>query len=108
MAPVSTRISSIPRPARAFGSNSTIERFAWMAGSLLVFGLLWQVLADVLQNRYLPTPVAVFEVMLREARNGDLWKHTSATLMRVAIAFVISMFIGTAIGLALGRYKTAD
>ena len=108
MAPVSTRTSSIPKPAHAFGSNSTIERFAWMAGSLLVFGLFWQVLADVLQNRYLPTPLAVFDVMLREARSGDLWKHTSATLVRVAIAFIFSMFIGTAIGLALGKYKTAD
>lgn len=108
MAPVSTRISSIPRPARALGFNSTIERFAWMAGSLLVLGLLWHVLAVVLQNRYLPTPLAVFDIMLREAKNGDLWKHTSATLMRVAIAFIFSMFIGTAIGLALGKYKTAD
>lgn len=108
MAPVSTKSFSKLRPARAFGSESTIARFAWMAGSLLVLGLLWQVLADVLQNRYLPTPVEVFDVMLREARNGDLWKHTSATLRRVAIAFVISMFIGTAIGLALGKYKTAD
>jgi NitT/TauT family transport system permease protein len=79
-----------------------------MAGSLIVLGLFWQFLADVLQNRYLPTPVVVFDVMLREAENGDLWKHVSATLVRVAIAFVISMFIGTAIGLALGRYKTAD
>jgi len=79
-----------------------------MAGSLLVFGLFWQILADILQNRYLPTPVVVFDVMLREARSGDLWKHISATLVRVAIAFIISMFIGTAIGLALGRYKTAD
>lgn len=79
-----------------------------MAGSLLVLGLCWQILADILQNRYLPTPVAVFDVMLREAKNGDLWKHTSATLMRVAIAFVVSMFIGTAIGMALGKYKTAD
>jgi NitT/TauT family transport system permease protein len=79
-----------------------------MAGSLVVFGLFWQVLAEVLQNRYLPTPVEVWDVILREAHNGDLWKHTSATLVRVAIAFVFSMFIGTAIGLALGKYKTAD
>jgi NitT/TauT family transport system permease protein len=66
------------------------------------------VLAVVLQNRYLPTPVAVFDIMLREAESGELWKHTSATLARVAIAFIFSMFIGTAIGLALGKYKTAD
>ena len=108
MAPVSTRISSIPRPARAFGFNAAIERLAWMVGSLLVFGIFWQVLADLLQNRYLPTPIAVFEIMVREAANGELWKHTSATLWRVAVAFVVSMFIGTAIGMALGRYKTAD
>jgi len=108
MAPVSTKTSSIPRPARALGFNSAIERFAWMVGSLLVLGLFWHVLAVVLQNRYLPTPLAVFDIMVREAKNGDLWKHTSATLVRVAIAFIFSMFIGTAIGLALGKYKTAD
>jgi NitT/TauT family transport system permease protein len=79
-----------------------------MAGSLLVFAILWQILAVYLQNKYLPTPVAVFDVLWREGASGDLWKHTSATLARVAVAFVVSMFIGTAIGLALGRFRTAD
>jgi NitT/TauT family transport system permease protein len=79
-----------------------------MAGSLLVFAILWQILAVYLQNKYLPTPVAVFDVLWREGASGDLWKHTSATLARVAVAFVVSMFIGTAIGLALGRFGTAD
>ena len=79
-----------------------------MVGSLAALAFLWQIIAELLQNRYLPTPVAVFDVLLREAENGELWKHTSATLLRVFFAFVISMFIGTAIGLLLGRYKTAD
>lgn len=79
-----------------------------MAGSLLVLALLWQIIAVFADSRYLPTPLAVIDVLLREAANGDLWKHTSATLLRVAIAFVVSMIIGTAIGLALGRSKTAD
>ena len=79
-----------------------------MAGSLLVFALLWQILAVYMQSKYLPTPIAVFDVLWREGASGDLWKHTSATLFRVAVAFVVSMFIGTAIGLALGRFKTAD
>jgi NitT/TauT family transport system permease protein len=88
--------------------NATLERLAWMVGALLVFAQLWHAIADYLHNRYLPTPTAVFNVLLSEAENGNLWKHTSATLIRVAFAFVISMFIGTAIGLALGRYRTAD
>ncbi len=109
MAPVSTRISSISRPANPLlGFNGALERLAWMAGSLLVFAIFWQILADVLQNKYLPTPLTVFDVLLREGASGALWEHTSATLIRVAFAFVVSMFIGTAIGLALGRFKTAD
>jgi NitT/TauT family transport system permease protein len=109
MAPVSTRTSSIPKPAEPLlGFGPTVERFVWMVGSLLAFALLWHVIAVVLQNKYLPTPLAVFDVLLREGENGELWKHTSATLTRVAVAFVISMIIGTVIGLLLGHYRTAD
>lgn len=109
MAPTSTPSSSIRRPASlALGFNAALERLAWMAGSLVVFAVLWQIAAVLLQNQYLPTPVAVFDVIVREAESGDLWRHIGATLMRVAVAFVISMFIGSAIGLALGRLKTAD
>lgn len=108
MAPISTRISSGPRPFAGASFSAAAERLAWMAGSLLVLALLWQIIAVFADSRYLPTPLAVIDVLLREAANGDLWKHTSATLLRVAIAFVVSMIIGTAIGLALGRSKTAD
>ena len=109
MAPTSIRISSIPKLAAApSGLTGSLERLAWMAGSLLVLALFWQIIAVIAQNKYLPTPMAVFDVLGREAANGDLWKHTSATLARVAVAFVVSMFIGTAIGLVLGRYRTAD
>ncbi|MGQ0456584.1 MAG: ABC transporter permease [Hyphomicrobium sp.] len=109
MAPVSTPTSSISRVASSPGGwNKTMERLGWTLGSLLAFVLLWHVLAEVLQNKYLPSPAAVFEALLREAANGDLWRHIGATLLRVAFAFLISMFIGSAIGLALGRFKTAD
>lgn len=79
-----------------------------MAGSLFVLALLWHILATIIESKFLPTPIAVFDVLLREGASGDLWKHTSATLVRVALAFIISMFVGTAIGLVLGRFKTAD
>ncbi len=79
-----------------------------MVGSLLTLVLLWHLIAVILQNKYLPTPVEVFDVLAREAATGDLMKHIVATLMRVAAAFVISMLIGTAIGLTLGLYRTAD
>ena len=109
MAPISTKTSSINRPVNAYGGlGAAAERLAWMAGSLLVLALIWQVLADTLQDKYLPSPIAVIDVLVREAASGELWRHVSATLVRVAFAFIVSMFIGTAIGLALGRFRTAD
>lgn len=109
MALNSTRNYSIPRPVSLpLSLNAALERLAWMTGSLLVFAVIWHAAAVVLQNKYLPTPIAVLDVMVGEAESGDLWRHIGATLMRVAFAFVISMFIGSAIGLALGRLKTAD
>lgn len=79
-----------------------------MAGSLLALIVLWLVIAVIAQNKYLPTPFTVFDVLARENASGDLWVNIAHTLLRVALAFVISMFVGTSIGLALGRLKIAD
>jgi NitT/TauT family transport system permease protein len=109
MAPISTRISSTPRlVAASSGFTASLERLFWMAGSLLALAVLWQIIAIYAENRYLPTPLTVFDVLWREGASGELWKHTSATLLRVAIAFIVSMILGSAIGLFLGRYRTAD
>jgi NitT/TauT family transport system permease protein len=87
-------------------------RMLWLAGSFLGLLLFWELSAriatDLFQYRYLPGPSTVAEVMLRELRTGDLAYHISITLRRVAITFVVSMLIGIAIGIALGRVKWAD
>jgi NitT/TauT family transport system permease protein len=80
----------------------------WTLGSLLVLVAIWEVASLIAASRYLPGPVAVVEVMAREARSGELWSNIAATLIRVAFSFVIAMFIGSAIGLALGRNPGVD
>jgi NitT/TauT family transport system permease protein len=45
---------------------------------------------------------------VREAGTGDLLLHLSATLRRVAIAFVGAMLLGCVIGVALGRSAAAN
>lgn len=77
-------------------------------GSLLVLLLLWQVFAEVLQHRHLPTPIQVFETFVREVRSGDLLYHVWVTLVRVVISFVFAMLIGIAIGIAMGRVQWVD
>jgi NitT/TauT family transport system permease protein len=76
--------------------------------SLAALVLIWEVSALIADSRYLPGPLAVLEVVQREAESGDLWVNIFATLFRVAVAFVVAMFIGSAIGLALGRNPGAD
>lgn len=83
-------------------------RAFWSLGSLLVLLGLWQVSAELLQHRHLPSPVDVFQTFLQEVRSGALIYDVWITLVRVAISFVVAMFIGSAIGLAMGRMDTVD
>jgi NitT/TauT family transport system permease protein len=46
--------------------------------------------------------------IVEEARSGALAFNLGATLARVAVAFVIAMALGAAIGLVMGRSRTAD
>lgn len=85
-----------------------LGRIGWSLISLLALVALWEIAALIAQSRYLPGPWAVVETMIREAKAGELWANIAATLIRVAFSFVIAMFIGSAIGLALGRFQGAD
>jgi NitT/TauT family transport system permease protein len=69
---------------------------AWFAGSQLA------------GPRMLPDPQAVALMMIEEARSGALWFNLGATLARVAVAFVLAMAFGSAIGVVMGRYRIAD
>ncbi len=89
-----------------------LGRLAWPIASLVALGLLWELaalLADYAgRGRTLPGPGDVLATTVREAKSGALQTHVMATLGRVAVSFPIAMLIGSAIGIALGRIKSAD
>ena len=82
-------------------------RIAWTALSLAGFALLGAAVAWLVQSRVLPGPVEVWQAYRDEAATG-YWYHMGATLARVAAAFILSMAIGSAIGMALGRSEAAN
>ncbi|PRY86840.1 ABC transporter permease [Donghicola tyrosinivorans] len=51
----------------------------------------------------LPTPDAVWQVIMEQAASGKLWFHIGHTLRRVVLAFVLAMVVGGIIGVALGQ-----
>lgn len=69
---------------------------------------LWQIASWLLGPRLLPPPATVAVVLGRDLADGSLIHHTSITLARVAVSFLLAMLIGTAIGLAMGRWTRVD
>ena len=76
--------------------------------SLLALLVVWQALATYLNNNNLPTPVAVGKVFWQGCANGQIPYHLGITLFRLVVSFSIAMLLGCAIGIVLGRNKTAD
>ncbi len=72
--------------------------------SLAAFVAFWWVLSALKgEPRVLPAPPAVLAELWNEAASGRLTKNIGATLTRVAIAFGLSMVIGSVLGILLGR-----
>lgn len=88
-----------------------MSSFRWSPGlpvSLLLLLLLWQWAAFSAQSPLLPAPLRVFQVLSDELRSGRLPYHLGITLARLGLSFVLAMSLGTALGIAFGRYPRAD
>ncbi len=95
-------------PGRSRQETSLSVRLASAVLSVGSLVLLWEVVALIANSRFMPGPATVFASMISEIKAGELLYHVGVTLSRVAVAFVIAMFIGSAIGLLLGKFKRAD
>lgn len=73
-----------------------------------LFLLLWQAGAMLGASRLFPGPAEVAAAMAKDAVDGPLLYHLGITLWRVAVSFALSMTIGTALGILLGRHAALD
>lgn len=76
--------------------------------SFALFLCVWWIAAWAAGTSKLPGPSAVLDSVIAEARSGALFLHLGTTLARVALAFVLAMTLGSAIGYLMGRVKLAD
>lgn len=70
--------------------------------SALILGVIWQVLAMILNVSILPDLITVLEVFIKEFP-GELGGHFIASLWRVIASMVISISIAAPLGLFLGQ-----
>jgi NitT/TauT family transport system permease protein len=76
--------------------------------SLAFLLLVWTVAALLVAGPSLPAPWTVAVSLWQHIVAGDLPYHLGVTLARVAVAFVLAMSIGTAIGIVMGRSRGTD
>jgi NitT/TauT family transport system permease protein len=94
-----------PRPTAEDGAGA---RRLFAIASPLTLIAVWHLAASLVASPDLPGPLAVARFLVHVAANGDLAHQLGATLARVAAAFAITMVVGTAIGVWLGRSRRAD
>ncbi len=76
--------------------------------SLGLFLLLWQLAAAWTDSPALPFPATVLETFFLAVETGELPYHLAVTLARTFVAFLLSMIIGSSIGLVMGRSRRVD
>jgi len=100
---------SKPRGRRGL-SVETKERLIAI-GSPVALLVVWQVMSwlRLLDARFIPSPLTIFEGGVVLIRTGELWTHLSVSLLRLAGGFVLGSIPGIAIGLLMGlsRYVRA-
>lgn len=91
-------------------SMETKERLLAI-GSPVALLVLWQIFSwlNVLDARFVPSPLTIFEGGVQLVRSGELWTHLSVSLWRLAAGFLVGTIPGIAIGLVMGlsRYVRA-
>jgi len=82
-----------------------------LAGAATLLGLiaLWQLGSStgLIPELVLPSPAAVARALWRLAVSGELWRHLSASLARLAIGWTLGTVIGVSAGFAVGLFTTA-
>jgi len=111
-------MSSIEGPGIAEGSGARPVPFrghgfaprdrAW-AGGLSLIGLiaLWQasVSAGFVSTLFLPAPLTIARTLGHLAASGELWRHVSASLLRLSVGWSIGTLLGVGLGLAAGLWS---
>lgn len=81
----------------------TRERALTILSPLAVL-VVWQIASDagLIDQRYVPSPVAIAEAGWALAASGELGKHIWASLRRLAFGFVLGAVPGILIGIVMG------
>lgn len=95
-------------PVRFRAAGFAPKDRAWASAATLL-GLLamWQASASfgLIKSLFLPPPVAIATALWHLTVSGELWKHLSASLMRLFVGWTLGTIFGVGMGLAVGLWS---
>jgi NitT/TauT family transport system permease protein len=92
------------------GENQPMNRMNRVLPSLVVMALLvalWWAIVRYTDSAIFPTPWGVVAGTMELARDGTLWDHIGASLMRVGAGFGIAVLFAIPLGLWMGWVRGA-
>lgn len=91
------------------GGFQPIERPLYAAVAVAVMLAVWQAVAAAgwVNSVFLPSPLAIARALREAIVDGSLWVNLQASLLRIALGWLIGTAAGLAIGLAIGLYSLA-
>lgn len=100
--PVATPLER-PVHFRGGGFRTEPRRFVGLAVFAFLL-LVWEVgsRTGIISELVLPAPSQAFSAFMDLARSGNLQKHVSASLQRLAIGFSVGTLLGLTVGTAIG------
>jgi ABC-type nitrate/sulfonate/bicarbonate transport system permease component len=95
-----------PVPFRG-GGFAPRDRALAAAATLTGLVALWQAAASagLISTLFLPAPVSIAEALWHLTVRGELWKHLSASLLRLGIGWATGTVFGIGMGLAAGLWS---
>jgi sulfonate transport system permease protein len=107
---VEANSTPVPReaaPRRRADPSAGLQRLAVARGQPGGGALAWELVvrAGWSDGRLMPPPSRIWQEFEELARNGELWRHMTATLLRVAVGFGLGTAAGTLLG-ALAGYSS--
>ena len=83
----------------------TLKKILFPVTLLAALLALWWGAVLWTESVIFPTPLQVVAATWELARDGTLWEHVGASLMRVSVGFVLAVLVAMPLGLLMGRIQ---
>ena len=79
-----------------------------VASSILAVIFLWWIISLFYRPEFLPSPILVFQAVVKLFATGKFFFHMYKTVIRIVIGFTLAMVISTILGVIMGISKHVE